>query len=128
MTKTLEDLQGSYGQGWRQGILTDHAGLATEAGAVVRIPRHGKATYLVPAKGGAAIPVLCGEIVMIHTEDGPIDGRCGNDVPGGAFTCEAHGALTPETRVSYEEYNAPYGQGWMDDRNAQFEETGSYGF
>src|ERR1041384_2432525 len=90
MTKTLDDFTGAYGPDWRTGVLTDHVGAAEAAGMKVHAPRHGKATYVTGPAGGTSVPVLCGEIIEIATEDGPIDGRCGRDVRPGEFGCPGH--------------------------------------
>ena len=66
----MSDLVGYYGPTWREGILSE------------RRP---------DAEMG--VPVVCSELVWINTEDGRIDGRCGQDVAANGMTCEAH---TPE--------------------------------
>jgi len=87
---TLDHFTGAYGPDWKTGVLADHLGAAEAAGMKVHAPRHGKATYVTGPEGGYAVPVLCGEIVPIYTEDGPIDGRCGLDVRPGEFACAGH--------------------------------------
>lgn len=87
LTITLDSLIGRYGQDWTEGILTDHLFRAAYAGFAEVIADNGTATI-------EGFPVLCGEIVLIHTEDGPIDGRCGQPAvitsDGDLLWCEAH--------------------------------------
>lgn len=87
--KTIDDFTGAYGPDWETGVLADHVGAATEAGILIHRSPKGWAHATGP-KGGAAVPVLCGEIIWINTEDGRIDGRCGLPVRHGEFACPGH--------------------------------------
>lgn len=81
---------GSYGHAWRVGVVSDHVAWAERVGA--RIVRGALATWVVDDEAsGRAYPVLCGDIVEIDTEDGPIDGRCGLlAVDQDELACEGH--------------------------------------
>lgn len=82
----LEEFLGAYGQDWRRGLLIDHTDAFEAAGGTIRVGKH--ATWaLLP--GYPAIPVVCGDIVRIDTEDGPTDGRCGLNVTADG-ACEMH--------------------------------------
>jgi hypothetical protein len=75
MASKTWDRVGRYGPTWREGILAEHVIDAEQVHAL-------------------GVPVLCGEIVWIQTEDGRMDGRCGGPVTGpDGWTCESH---TPE--------------------------------
>lgn len=92
MTKTItvhpaERYVGAYGQSYRSGVLIDHQVAFTEAGGTIRVGKH--STWAIIPKM-AAIPVVCGHLVWIDTEDGPIDGRCGANVVGDRGACEGH--------------------------------------
>ena len=108
-TTTLEDLVRAYGPNWdREGIATDHVHLALRAGAAEFVAPSGRA-FLAPAGGGRAVPVVCGELVLVHTEDGPTDGRCGAPVYGSDFACPGHAAerrgwanMTDAERIAWE--------------------------
>lgn len=80
---------GSYGSQWRQGVVTDHVRHALDDGYSVRVFKSGR-TFLVPDAGGVPIPVLCGELVPIRTEDGILEGRCGDYVLHNDFACPGH--------------------------------------
>jgi hypothetical protein len=85
-TTTPEEFLGAYGQDYRRGLLIDHIDLFEAAGGTIRVGKH--ATWAI-LPGYPAIPVVCGDIIRIDTEDGPTDGRCGLNVgPHGA--CEGH--------------------------------------
>lgn len=91
MTKTLDDFTGAYGADWTTGVLADHLGSALEAGMLVHTAKTTGKLFVTGPKGGAAVPVLCGEIVMIWTEDGYIDGRCGDHVTAESeIACPGH--------------------------------------
>jgi hypothetical protein len=78
---------GRYGPDWVTGVISDHEYLANE------IQRGDAATTQRYARvGNEWYPVLCGEIVMIDTEDGRIDGRCGQPVHGDDVACPDHQA------------------------------------
>jgi hypothetical protein len=103
MTKTLDDFTGAYGSSWRTGVLVDHLGTALEAGMLAHASPRGYA-YVTGPKGGHSVPVLCGEIVEIWTEDGPTDGRCGCLVKAGEGACPGHwaGILSWRNASEYE--------------------------
>lgn len=77
--------------GWIDGVITDHVGRALEAGYVVHVAASGR-TYIAPEAGGTAVPVLCGEIVAVPTEDGWVDGRCASPVMNDDVACPGHAA------------------------------------
>jgi hypothetical protein len=83
----LDDLTGSYGPTWRRGVLSEHLHLVDEATKVF-VSASGARTYV--SDGHSTYPVVCSELVDVHTEDGFIVGRCGGDVPGDSFTCDGH--------------------------------------
>lgn len=88
-TSALEDLTGAYGLDWKAGVLSEHLHLA-EANPALRLATTASGlTWVAPARGGKAVPVVCSEIVAIPTEDGPVSGRCGlfATVDG---ACEGH--------------------------------------
>lgn len=82
---------GTYGQTWRQGIVADHVHLAREAGWVT-MPFASGHLMAVSPDGRQVEPVLCGEAVLVYTEDGPITGRCGDYVRRDGVACEGHAA------------------------------------
>lgn len=55
-------------------ILLDWVGYAVEEGARLHTKANGVPVIIRP--NGSTAPVVCAEIVMIPTEDGPVDGRC----------------------------------------------------
>lgn len=102
-----ELITGAYGQDWTTGVLAEH--LPSDAN--LRVIASGRLIALVPSayKMLDTVPVLCGEIVPIHTEDGTIDGRCGLPVHGiDGFACPGH----QEAIMAYR--NAPE-DGWFDE-------------
>lgn len=89
-TSTLDDLTGSYGRDWRSGVISEHLTVAEAAGMVVHTSPSG-AVWLHEANGGRAARVLCSELIMVATEDGPVSGRCGRPIVGrDSWGCEAH--------------------------------------
>ena len=96
-----EQFVGGYGPAWRTGVLIDHTDSFVAAGGRLRVGRN--ATWAV-LPTGRAIPVVCGEIVRIDTEDGPMSGRCGLNVFRDLGACDAH---------------AEERQGWMDMSEAE---------
>jgi hypothetical protein len=88
----MDFMTGSYGQDWTQGVLAEHL----PAGVELKVVASGKLLALRPIEGRKmleAVPVLCGEIVEIYTEDGRMDGRCGLPVHGiDGFACPGHQA------------------------------------
>jgi hypothetical protein len=99
--KTLDSYVGAYGPDWITGVVTDHVGSALEAGALLHKAASGK-TYLTGPKGGVAIPVLCGELVPVATEDGVIDGRCGLPVLNDDLACPGHHEVIMSYRSNYD--------------------------
>lgn len=83
----LDDLTGCYGPEWRQGVLSDHLGYVSER-ARIRTSASGARTYVTEDR--STWPVLCSELIAIRTEDGVIDGRCGDYVVDGGPCCEGH--------------------------------------
>ena len=74
-TDTLDDFVGNYGNDrFRRGIVVDHVPAAIAAGHTYR--RLTRSAVVVDSSGRTA-PVLCGEIIRVDTEDGPVSGRCG---------------------------------------------------
>lgn len=73
-----------YGNSWRQGVISEHL--------------RGEPTFLVDGVLSVVDdydevePVLCSELVWVDTEEGRIDGRCGDyvDVELGGFACTGH--------------------------------------
>jgi hypothetical protein len=87
---TIDDFSGCYGQDWATGILVDVLDRALAAGLVARtMPASGR-VYLTGARGGRCLPVVCGDIIEIWTEDGRMDGRCGLPIVADRGACAAH--------------------------------------
>lgn len=79
-------ITGAYGQDWVTGVLAEHV----PADVSVYVSSNGK-TFVMETKGSrVALPVLCGEIVEIYTEDGTIHGRCGQPVYERGIACPGH--------------------------------------
>lgn len=81
------DLVGYYGEDFTAGILAEHLHLADPD--LVRTLASGT---LVVNVDGAAVPIVCGDVIELRTEDGPVSGRCGLPVDprhGGACTGHA---------------------------------------
>ena len=88
-----------YGQDWTPGVLTEHQTGFIAAGGVVRVEADGTSAALLPS--GRVYPMVCGSIIMVDTEDGPVSGRCG--VPAtrdGA--CDRHAAEAEEWATASE--------------------------
>lgn len=83
----LQEATGAYGPAWETGVLVDHAHRLVDA--TVRVFASG-AVYAVPSGGGAPVPVVCGDLIELHTEDGPMSGRCGAPVDGDRGACAGH--------------------------------------
>lgn len=79
------NIVGRYGPEWVTGVISDHEYRADDT----RVAESGERLALVNDEW---VPVLCGEIVMIDTEDGRIDGRCGAPVMGDDVACPGHQA------------------------------------
>lgn len=86
---TLEDFTGAYGRDWAPGVLSDHQALAEAAGLVVRVTASG-GRWITGPDGGRAERIVCSEIIMVATEDGPMTGRCGLPVVGADGFCPGH--------------------------------------
>lgn len=81
------DYVGMYGQDYTRGVLSDHLYHFAGQGNGEQVDETGHLTVTVD---GVEEPVLCSEIIAIHTEDGPMSGRCGYRVLPGDFACESH--------------------------------------
>jgi hypothetical protein len=81
------EIVGSYGQHWREGVLSEHLSVFLKAGGTFR-PAQTFEGWAV-AEDGRAYPVLCSELVEVQTEDGPMTGRCGEHSVRNGF-CEYH--------------------------------------
>ena len=99
--KTLDDFVGNYGWDWTTGVLTDHLGDAEAAGMLVHTSSRGFA-FVTGPKGGKAVPVLCGEIIDMPTEDGPGTGRCGLPAKDGELGCPGHHEVIMSYRSDYD--------------------------
>lgn len=78
---------GNYGPEYRYGVLVDHTDPAVGR---LHVTASGRQVFVTP--DGVSTPVLCGDLVMLHTEDGPVDGRCGGYVHGMDAACPGHQA------------------------------------
>jgi hypothetical protein len=85
----LYDFTGNYGQEWREGVVIDHLRAAQVAGCLVHEAPSGR-RYVTGPRGGHAVPVVCGEVIQIDTEDGPISGRCGKPLHATEWACYMH--------------------------------------
>lgn len=88
----INDIAGLYGRAWKLGILLEHIGHLIGTGTLfLRYDAEGFASI---RQGDTVIPVACGDIIEIPTEDGPITGRCGlpvhRDVVKTYGSCEGH--------------------------------------
>jgi hypothetical protein len=86
--KTVQDWVGNYGPSGRRGIISEHVGAAERAGGRAHVTASGR-MWITDGKG-AAILVVCSELVEIATEDGPIVGRCGLAINADWGTCTTH--------------------------------------
>lgn len=98
MTLTPEDIITYSGPRWIASLLSERLEEFLSAGGRLYATKTGFLWAVV--RDGRAYPVVCSELVVIGTEDGPIDGRCGVPVAGGALTglCEGHGAVVSHWR------------------------------
>ena len=80
----VSEFVGSYGEDWRQGVLSEHLEHVKDH---LRQLVNGR--VVVVDEYGNAWPIVCSELVEIWTEDGPIVGRCGKKVEEGG-ACRAH--------------------------------------
>ena len=83
---------GNYGPRWTEGILTDHLDAAVEAGLQLRAQSDG--TAILTNSDGDSWQLVCSDVVLIATEDGPITGRCGEpairNANGEFIWCRGH--------------------------------------
>lgn len=70
----------------QEGILVDHLG---DAGLEAHVIADGR---LIVAIDGKIVEVLCSELIMVNTEDGPGTGRCGTPLRGDVYACPGHTA------------------------------------
>lgn len=81
----VANLVGSYGVDWEPGLLVDHLDQVPERFFVddgIAIEVHGE-----------RYPVVCGELISVPTEDGPVSGRCGIQIASrDAVGCPGHAA------------------------------------
>lgn len=81
----VANLVGSYGVDWEPGLLVDHLDQVPERFLVddgIAIEVHGE-----------RYPVVCGELIEVPTEDGPVSGRCGTQIASrDAAGCPGHAA------------------------------------
>lgn len=96
MSTTVYDYVGVYGPDWKQGVLSEHLYLAGWVGIREHITASGRHIAILP--DGETWPVVCSELIEIHTEDGPIVGRCGAPVTHGPdhFCCDGHAWVEEE--------------------------------
>ena len=85
----VANLVGSYGVDWEPGVLIDHLDQVPERFLVddgTAIEVHGE-----------RYPVVCGDLIEVPTEDGPISGRCGIQIASrDAAGCPGHDAARRE--------------------------------
>lgn len=93
MTDFIDKVTGNYGRDWKRGVLIDNLGDAESLGLTVRYGN--QMTWVVSDYDGVAVPVVCGDIIMVPQpgdDPGEIDGRCGIPVEPGKGACEGHDA------------------------------------
>jgi len=85
----VANLVGSYGPDWEPGLLIDHLDQVPERFLVddgTAIEVHGE-----------RYPVVCGDLISVPTEDGPVSGRCGTRIASrDAAGCPGHDAARRE--------------------------------
>lgn len=87
--RDAETLVSNYGEAYQfTGVLTEH--LALVAPEAIRNFASGR--KVVAADSGHAYFVCCSELIEVHTEDGPMSGRCGAPVYGEDWACPGHQA------------------------------------
>jgi hypothetical protein len=92
---TPEQMIGFYGQDWKRGLLVDHVEAFKVAGGEIREAASGSGRAWAIVPGLPAAPVVCGDIIRVDTEDGPVSGNCG--APAGAQgACDFHEAQHAE--------------------------------
>lgn len=89
-TTAPSDFAGSYGTSWLPGVLAEHVELFVQAGGILR-PRRDGGRWAVD-ETGHAVPVVCGELIQVWTEDGPQSGRCGKPATDDG-ACVEHSAI-----------------------------------
>lgn len=78
---------------YREGLLSEHVEAFRAAGGTVRFAASGSGRAWAVRSDGRAVPVVCGYIIEVFTEDGRDSGRCGADAYSGTYgMCEGHGA------------------------------------
>ena len=102
---TVRDEEGYAVVVGRRSLLIDHTDLFAAAGGTIRVGRH--ATWAV-LPGGKAVPVVCGDLIPIQTEDGPSDARCGANVVGDLGACAGHAEERQEWRAMSEPERAAW--------------------
>lgn len=84
-----ETLVARYGDGYEfTGVLTEHLYLGPEG----RVRNFASGRKVVVADSGHVYFTCCSELIEIHTEDGPMSGRCGAPVYGEDWACPGHQA------------------------------------
>jgi hypothetical protein len=94
MTTRLESVTGQYGSAWTTGIISEHVPAAVKRGLMVRKTHTLTEWVYDPATTEKAVPVLCSELIVVWTEDGPTTGRCGLMAKEGV--CEGHASVIRE--------------------------------
>lgn len=92
-TTTTNDLASRYGDTYRHGVISEHEHLFAGQRALSASGRR-----ILVNTDGSFDYVLCSEIVWIDTEDGSVDGRCGDFVHGDDFACPGHQAIIEDWR------------------------------
>jgi len=111
---TAEQFVGNYGHDWKPGVLAEHLQAFRAAGGVVRRSRTGSGVVWAVV-GIKAYPFVCGHLIQVDTEDGPVSGRCGlRAVREGA--CEAHA----EEHASWVAMSEAERAAWERDRDLHF--------
>lgn len=107
--RSAADYEQRYGPNWEhQVVLVDHVGDAIDAGATLRVPENGLREYVV-MPDGRAVPVGCGDIIEIRTEDGPSTGRCGIPIAAGARACPGHSFILDMSDSEFAQYERQMG-------------------
>lgn len=70
----------------QEGIIHEHLHAAGLEAHVIADGRQ------IVALDGKIVPVLCSQLIMVNTEDGPGTGRCGTPLRGDAWACPGHTA------------------------------------
>lgn len=88
----LLDFAGRYGRAWVEGVIAEHICHLEGTGAfTLRFDADG---FVSVRQDDTVLPLLCGDIIEVPTEDGPISGRCGlpvhRDVVRTVASCPGH--------------------------------------